>query len=166
MLIVASIALSIFSLAYAFITDYRVMLALVLVHGVFWSGLLSASAAYMTSLLPERRRAEGIGYWGLSTVAAIAVAPTVGFWIYQRGWLWLCVVGASLNLMMAVIALNLRRDPPLAARAPARRRRPAGVARARRLGLTCSSIRSATAASPALPRCTPTRTASRRRAFI
>jgi MFS family permease len=120
-LIVASIALSIFSLAYAFITDYRVLLALVLVHGVFWSGLLSASAAYMTSLLPERRRAEGIGYWGLSSVAAIAVAPTVGFWIYQRGWLWLCVVGASLNLMMAVIALNLRRDPPLAARAPARR---------------------------------------------
>jgi 2-C-methyl-D-erythritol 2,4-cyclodiphosphate synthase len=59
------------------------------------------------------RRAEGIGYWGLSSVAAIAVAPTVGFWIYQRGWLWLCVVGASLNLMMAVIALNLRQDPPL-----------------------------------------------------
>jgi hypothetical protein len=40
-------------------TSYRVMLALVVVHGVFWSGLLSASAAYLTSLLPERRRAEG-----------------------------------------------------------------------------------------------------------
>ena len=35
------------------------MLALVIVHGMFWSGLLSASAAYMTSMLPERRRAEG-----------------------------------------------------------------------------------------------------------
>ena len=68
------------------------MLALVFVHGVFWSGLLSASAAYMTNLLPERRRAEGIGYWGLSTLAALAVAPTIGFWIYRRGWLWLCVV--------------------------------------------------------------------------
>ena len=32
----------------ACITDYRVMLALAIVHGVFWSGLLSASAAYMT----------------------------------------------------------------------------------------------------------------------
>ena len=117
-LIVSSIALSIFSLAYAFIDDYRVVLALVLIHGVFWSGLLSASAAYMTGLLPERRRAEGIGYWGLSSVAAIAVAPTVGFWIYQRGWFELCVVGALLNLMMAVIAFNLRRDPPLAERAP------------------------------------------------
>ena len=37
---------------YAVISDYRWMLALVLVHGVFWSGLLSASAAYMTNMLP------------------------------------------------------------------------------------------------------------------
>jgi MFS family permease len=108
-LIIASLALTAFSLAYAVISNYRVMLALVIVHGIFWSGLLSASAAYMTALLPERRRAEGIAYWGLSTVAAIAVAPTVGFWIYRRGWLWLCIVGAVLNLVMAVIALNLRR---------------------------------------------------------
>jgi MFS family permease len=118
-LIIASLALTAFSLAYAVISNYRVMLALVIVHGIFWSGLLSASAAYMTALLPERRRAEGIAYWGLSTVAAIAVAPTVGFWIYRRGWLWLCIVGAALNLVMAVIALNLRR-PSAAGPAPPR----------------------------------------------
>jgi MFS family permease len=109
-LITSSLALAVFSIAYAVLTSYRLMLALAIVHGVFWSGLLSASAAYMTNLLPEHRRAEGIGYWGLSTVAAIAVAPTVGFWIYRRGWLWLCIVGAALNLIMAIIALNLRSD--------------------------------------------------------
>jgi MFS family permease len=111
-LIVSSVALAVFSIGYSVITDIRLLLGLVVLHGVFWSGLLSASAAYMTGLLPERRRAEGIGYWGLSSVAAIAVAPTVGFWIYQRGWLWLCVLGAALNLVMAAIALTLRRDPP------------------------------------------------------
>jgi MFS family permease len=107
-LITTSLALAMFSVAYAVITDYRLMLALVLVHGVFWSGLLSASAAYMTSLLPENRRAEGIGYWGLSTLGAIAVAPTVGFWIYRSGgWLWLCLGAMALNLAMAVIAATL-----------------------------------------------------------
>ena len=113
-LMVSSLALVGFSAAYAVITDVRVLLALVLLHGVFWSGLLSASAAYMTNLLPEKRRAEGIGYWGLSTLAAIAVAPTVGFWIYHRGWIWLCVVTAALNLAMAAIATTLtehRREP-------------------------------------------------------
>jgi MFS family permease len=110
-LIVTSSALVVFSLLYAVITDVAVLLALVLVHGVFWSGLLSASAAYMTNLLPEHRRAEGIGYWGLSTLLAVAVAPTVGFWIYTRGWLWLCVLAAALNLIMAVIATQLHDQP-------------------------------------------------------
>ena len=78
MLLTSSIAITVFSIVYALLEDYRWMLALVIVHGVFWSGLLSASAVYMTNLLPERRRAEGIGT-GLSTVAALAVAPTIGF---------------------------------------------------------------------------------------
>ena len=59
MLIISSVALAVFAAAYAVITDYRLMLALAIVQGVFWSGLLSASAAYMTQMLPERRRAEG-----------------------------------------------------------------------------------------------------------
>jgi len=113
-LLTSSAALTVFSSAYAVIPNYRVVLALVIVHGIFWSGLLSASAAHMTSMLPERRRAEGIGYWGLSTVAAMAVAPTIGIWIYKHGWIWLCVVSAILNLVMMAIAWNLRHDPPVA----------------------------------------------------
>jgi MFS family permease len=119
-LIVSSLALAAFSMGYAVIPSYRVTLALVIVHGIFWSGLLSASASYMTHLLPESRRAEGIGYWGLSSIAAMAVAPTMGLWIYKRGWLWLCVVGAVLNLVMAVIAWSLR-EHATAEERPARR---------------------------------------------
>jgi MFS family permease len=110
-LITSSLALTVFSMLYAVITSVWIILGLVLIHGVFWSGLLSASAAYMTNMLPERRRAEGIGYWGLSTLLAVAVAPTVGFWIYSRGWFWLCVLAAALNIVMAVIAFQLH-DPP------------------------------------------------------
>jgi MFS family permease len=123
-LIVTSLALAVFSIAYAVITDYRILLALVLVHGVFWSALLSASAAYMTGLLPEHRRAEGIGYWGFSTLSAIAVAPTVGFWIYRTGgWLWICVGATALNLGMAAIAASLpEHHVPVVKDRPPRRR--------------------------------------------
>ena len=110
-LITSSAALTVFSALYAVITSVSVMLALVVVHGFFWSGLLSASAAYMTNLLPEKRRAEGIGWWGLSTLAAVAVAPTVGFWIYSRGWFWLCVLAVALNVMMLLISLQLHEQP-------------------------------------------------------
>ncbi len=122
-LITSSAAITCFSLLYGVIADYRWMLALVVVHGIFWSGLLSASAAYMTNMLPENRRAEGIGYWGLSTVAALAVAPTMGFWIYRHGWWWLCGVSAALNITMAIIAVQLPASPAARAVAPEAPRR-------------------------------------------
>src|SRR5262249_18148946 len=73
--------------------------------------LLSASAAYLTGLLPERRRGEGIAYWGLSSVAAIAVAPPIAFWLLERGgWRWICISCGALNVLMGGIAWTLDRD--------------------------------------------------------
>jgi MFS family permease len=109
-LLVASSVIALCSAGYAVTSNYRVMLALVIVHGIFWSGLLSASGAYMTGMLPEGRRAEGLGYWGLSSVAAIAVAPPIAFWIFQHGWVWICVSCGSLNLLMGTIAWTLDDD--------------------------------------------------------
>jgi MFS family permease len=109
-LIVCSLALAGFCGVYSVLRDYRLLLALVLVHGVFWSGLLSASAAYVADIVPAARRAEGISYWGLSNILAIAIAPTVGFAVYAHGWGRLCAVTAALNLAMAVIAWRLPAD--------------------------------------------------------
>jgi MFS family permease len=72
----------------------------------------------MTGMLPPARRAEGIGYWGLSSVAALALAPPIGFWIYRYGWGWLCAFAALLNLVMAAIAWHLRDTDRPAIRAP------------------------------------------------
>lgn len=111
-LVTSGLAITACSAGYAWLPDYRLMLGLTVVHGLFWSGLLTASGAYMTSILPPGRRAEGIGYWGVSSVLAMAVAPTLGFWIYRRGWLWLCAVTGLLNLAMALIASRLPADQP------------------------------------------------------
>ena len=111
-LVGASSVICLCSAGYALTSSYRVMLALVLVHGVFWSGLLSASAAYLTTLVPERRRAEGIAYWGLSSVAAIAVAPPIAFWALQHGWIWIPISCGALNVLMGIIAWTLREPPP------------------------------------------------------
>jgi MFS family permease len=113
-LLIASLAITAFSLLYSVMSSYWWMLALVVVHGLFWSGLLSASGAYVSSLVPAPRRAEGIGYWGLSTVLATAVAPTIGLWVYSRGgWLAMCLEAAAINLVMAFIAWSLPSDTRL-----------------------------------------------------
>jgi MFS family permease len=106
-LLVSSVAIALFAAAYAFTSSWQVLVCLVFFHGLFWSGLLSASAAYMTGLIPPGRRAEGIGYWGMATVLATAFAPILGLAIYRRGWGALCLSVGSLNVVMAVIAWRL-----------------------------------------------------------
>jgi MFS family permease len=110
MLIGVSVILAVFSASYAFMTNYELMLGLVVIHGIVWSGLLAASGAYMTSAIPASRRAEGLSYWGLATVLAIGAAPAIGFWVYSHGWFVLCLELAALNVVMAVIAWMLPDD--------------------------------------------------------
>jgi MFS family permease len=110
-MIIAAVALAGFSLLYSVLPGYHLMLTLVVVHGFFWSGLLSASGTYISMVVPGSRRAEGIGYWGLSTVLAASVAPTIGLWVYGRGgWTTMCLEAAAINLVMAAIAWALPAD--------------------------------------------------------
>jgi MFS family permease len=106
-LLVVSLLLAAFAASYALLTSYRWMFVIVVVHGFVWSGLLTASGAYMTSTIPAARRAEGLGIWGLASVFAIGAAPPLGFWIYGFGWTALCLEIVVLNLVMALIAWRL-----------------------------------------------------------
>ena len=110
-LIIASVAITVFSLLYAVVPSYQIILALVLVHGVFWSGLLSSSSSYIIDIVPKSRRAEGLGYSGFASILAVAVAPWIGLYVFDHGgWRLVCVESAILNIIMAVIAWRLPPD--------------------------------------------------------
>jgi MFS family permease len=110
-LIIASVAITIFSLLYAVAPSYQVVLALVLVHGVFWSGLLSSSSSYIVDIVPKSRRAEGLGYSGFASILAVSVAPWIGLYVFDHGgWSLVCIEAAVLNIIMAVIAWRLPPD--------------------------------------------------------
>ena len=128
-LIIVSLILAAISAGYAFMTSYKVMLAVVVVHGMFWSALLSASSAYMAGTIPASRRAEGLGYWGLASVSAIATAPAIGFWVYRHGWMVMCLEIVALNLVMTVIALRLPREHDGSSAVAARDVTPRGLGR-------------------------------------
>ncbi|MBI4521240.1 MAG: MFS transporter [Gemmatimonadetes bacterium] len=135
MLLIGSLALLVSGAAYAAITNYWLMLVIAGVQGVFWSGLLTASAAYVTANLPVRRRAEGLAYWGIATMLAVATAPTVGFWIYGRGWGWLCLEIVALGVAMALIAWSMT-ELPLHPREPGERLFSATLLEWRVLGMS------------------------------
>jgi MFS family permease len=110
-LIATSLIIAGFSALYAITTSYVLMLTLVVLHGFFWSGLLTASGSYMAAILPPSRRAEGLGYWGFASIFAIGIAPSLGFVVYHFGWFTMCLEMVALNLVMAFIAWRLPELP-------------------------------------------------------
>ena len=52
-------------------------------HGGPFGTLTTANATVAIDVLPSSRRTEGIGYYGLSNNLAMALAPTIGIWIFQ-----------------------------------------------------------------------------------
>jgi MFS family permease len=116
-LIVTGALLSIITASYTVVADNRLLLAIVVVHGTVWSGLMSASGAYATATIPPQRRAEGLGYWGLASILALGAAPSIGFWVYQFGWMVLCLELAALNVLMTFVAWRLPDERVAAAQA-------------------------------------------------
>lgn len=52
-------------------------------HGGPFGVLTTANATAAIDVLPSSRRTEGIGYYGLSNNLGMALAPTIGIFIYQ-----------------------------------------------------------------------------------
>lgn len=107
-LIYISTAFIVFSFAYGVVTALPLLLAIAVIHGALWSGMIAASSAIMTDLIPVSRRNQGLAWWGLSGTAAVAIAPVVGLWVFDFGWLTLCVELVVLSVLMLVAAILLR----------------------------------------------------------
>lgn len=52
-------------------------------HGLPFGAATVANSTVAIDVLPSSRRNEGIGYYGLSNNLAMAIAPSVGIWIYS-----------------------------------------------------------------------------------
>ncbi len=108
MLMAASLLFIVFSLLYGVVRVVPLLLAIAIVHGSLWSGLMASASAIMSEFIPESRRNEGLAYWGLASTAAIALAPAAGLMIYEHfGWVVLCSELAGLSLLTFVWASRL-----------------------------------------------------------
>lgn len=114
-LVTAGTALAALAIVYAFVPDWRVLVALSVPHGVVWSSLLTSVHSELVHTLPTERRAEGIAWFGVATILAIAAAPAIGLFVLERSWLALCGLIVALDVGVALLATRLERDPPVPA---------------------------------------------------
>lgn len=52
-------------------------------HGLPFGAVTVANSTVAIDVLPSSRRNEGIGFYGLSNNLAMAIAPSIGIWIYN-----------------------------------------------------------------------------------
>ena len=95
-------------------------------HGGPFGALTVANSTVAIDVLPSSRRTEGIGYYGLSNNLAMAIAPTIGIFIYQltnsfEFLFWLALIVATTGwLIDSTVKLKPRVSSPASISSPSR----------------------------------------------
>ena len=82
-LMVSFVAFSIFFAGYLAASTLLLFTIVRTLHGGPFGALTVANSTVAIDVLPSTRRTEGIGYYGLSNNLAMAIAPTIGVFIYR-----------------------------------------------------------------------------------
>lgn len=108
-------------LLYPWAASIPLLVGIRLLQGVGWGGSLPAAGAFVADVLPARRRGEGMGYYGLSTNLAMALAPPAALAVMRlAGFSAVAWMAAALTAVALGLAMGLRepvRSNPLGARA-------------------------------------------------
>ncbi|TNJ62244.1 MFS transporter [Paenibacillus hemerocallicola] len=70
--------------AYEWAGGIAVLIALRIVHGAGWAFSTTAIGTSITDVVPEKRRGEGMGWYGVSMTVSMAIGPMLGTWIIMN----------------------------------------------------------------------------------
>ncbi len=105
--VILFIGLSIFSFSvvtYNWMNSILLILILRFIHGIGWGTASTSFGTIISEIVPAKRRGEGMGYYGLSSTLAMALAPLFGIWIMNKfGFSYLFLIA----FVMAIISLIL-----------------------------------------------------------
>ncbi len=94
------------SVAYLFVDSYMLLIAIRFIQGVGFGLATTATGAIAADLVPETRRGEGIGYYGLFMSMAMVVGPYLGLTVIQQlsfmALFILCILFAAGSLILGV----------------------------------------------------------------
>ncbi len=85
-------------------------------HGVPFGSTSVANSTVAIDVLPLSRRAEGIGYYGLSNNLATAIAPTIGLWLFHQTHNFDLLFGLSMLVAFLGFVIDATIKLPVATR--------------------------------------------------
>ena len=91
------------------IAAYSVILLLLLraIHGIGWSVVTTSTSTIASDIIPAARRSEGMGFFGISTAAAMVVGPGLGLYIMERsGYTSLFILAACFIILSLITGFS------------------------------------------------------------
>ncbi|MBU3136752.1 MFS transporter [Clostridium gasigenes] len=89
---------------YNWVLGIAFLVVLRILHGVSWAMATTSIGTAVTDVIPQSRRGEGMGWYGLSMTLGMALGPILGLWVaksYSFNYLFL------LCTLLAIIAFIL-----------------------------------------------------------
>ena len=94
------------SVAYLFVDSYNLLVLIRFIQGIGFGMATTATGAIAADLVPETRRGEGIGYYGLFMSMAMVVGPYLGLTVIQQlsflALFIVCILFAGGSLVLGI----------------------------------------------------------------
>ncbi len=94
------------ALSYTLATSVPRLLSLRVLHGLGFGIATTLYATIVADILPASRRGEGMGYFGLGTTLAMAVAPGLGVWIVDNISFQTLFIVATVSQIVALVCMS------------------------------------------------------------
>lgn len=95
---------------YFLIDSILALVAVRFLHGLALGVASTAAGTAVAHIIPRSRKAEGIGYYSLSTTLASAIGPFLGVWMHQHAdfdWILAVCLGVALCGLLASLCLQV-----------------------------------------------------------
>ncbi len=94
---------------YLWASTFFILLVIRVFHGFTWGTITTGGSTIAADLIPEKRRGEGIGYFGLAMTFAIALAPYGGDQIMgQNNFFNLFTIATGFSVAALILALLIK----------------------------------------------------------
>ncbi|WP_010283044.1 MFS transporter [Bacillus timonensis] len=105
-LLIGALVTAFIALSYVVAFSISLLLIMRSLHGIGFSATTNASGTVISDIVPKKRLAEGVGYFGLSNTLATAIGPALSIYLIQQfNYQTLFIVAGVFGLISIVCSL-------------------------------------------------------------
>ncbi|MED1059012.1 MFS transporter [Bacillus mycoides] len=94
---------------YDWVTGVIFLVVLRILHGISWAIATTSIGTAVTDVIPQSRRGEGMGWYGLAMTLGMALGPILGLWIVKSlSFHYLFLLCTALAIMAFILAFGTK----------------------------------------------------------